>query len=86
MDSLPTIMLLSVISCVNAILESINLITSHMNLTVDLLETLSSLFTFAYFFVFLIGFKSVIHNLDMSCYDKPSLTGFSTTGKLPSCI
>lgn len=86
MDSFPTIMLLSIISCVNAILETINLITSHMNLTVDLLETLSSLFTFAYFFIFLIGFKSVIHNLDVSCYNKPSLTGSNTIGKLPNCV
>jgi len=77
---------LSLLVFINVVLETINLIMSNVNLTTDALETIASLVTFLYFFTFLLNFKSVIHDLDMSCYTKPSLAGFNNIGKLPSCV
>ena len=86
MDYSLLITFLSSLACVNIVLEALNLITSNVNLTADTLETISSLVTFLYFFTFLVNFKSVIHDLDISCYTKPSLAGFNNINKLPSCI
>jgi len=86
MDFFLSTVFLSSLACANVILEAINLTTSNVNLTTDALEAVASSVTLLFFFNSLVNFKSTIHNLDTSCYTKPSITGFNNTGKLPGCI